>query len=159
MIVKVQEYTEEEIFQKKLLLFLPFYIMRYENHFEKIQDDEEQKKVFFGEFEEIRSRLEKACSEMNKFGLYMDMIELIVKVSDHILRANEELRERMGAIMGGTVLKLRSEELLEEGRIIGKEEGIRLAKQVIFLYGKGKPVDVIALEVGISIEEVEEIIS
>lgn len=155
LIVKVQEYTGDEIFRKKLLLFLPFYIMRYENQLEKIQGNEEQTRHFMEEFEEIRSRLERECYEMQRTALYTDMIELIVKVSDYILRSNEELRERMDAIMGGTVLKLRSEELFEEGMA----EGIRLAKQVIFLYGKGKPVDVIALEVGISKEEVEEIIS
>ena len=29
-VVKVQEYTRDEIFQKRLLFFLPYYIMRYE---------------------------------------------------------------------------------------------------------------------------------
>ncbi len=30
-VIKVQEYTKDVIFRKKLLMYLPFYVMRYEN--------------------------------------------------------------------------------------------------------------------------------
>ena len=33
-VIKVQNYTKSVIFRKKLLLFLPFYVMRYEEELE-----------------------------------------------------------------------------------------------------------------------------
>ena len=39
-VVKVQEYTREEIFEKRLLFFLPYYVMRYERQFRRIEGDE-----------------------------------------------------------------------------------------------------------------------
>lgn len=44
--VRVEDYTMDKIFEKKLLMFLPYYIMRYEKHFEKIAQDEGNKKVY-----------------------------------------------------------------------------------------------------------------
>ncbi len=73
--------------------------------------------------------------------------------------------------MGGQVLKLRSEEIreegieegmekgMEEGMEKGMEKGIQLAKQVLLLYGKGKSPEMIAVEAGISIEKVKQIVS
>ena len=98
-------------------------------------------------------------------------MEFIIKISDYMLESEKELRERIGEIMGGQVLKLRSEELREEGLEEGMEKGmekgiekgmeigIQLAKQVLLLYGKGKTPEMIAVEAGISIEKVKEIVS
>lgn len=98
-----------------------------------------------------------------KVALYTDLMEFIIKISDYMLESEKELRERIGEIMGGQVLKLRSEELreegLEEGMEKGMEKGIQLAKQVLLLYGKGKTPEMIAVEAGISIEKVKEIVS
>ena len=40
--IKVQTYTKDEIFQKKLLLFLPFYILRYEKMVKEIAENSEK---------------------------------------------------------------------------------------------------------------------
>ncbi len=47
--------------------------------------------------------------------LYTDLMEFIIRISDYMLESEKELRERIGELMGGQVLKLRSEELREEG--------------------------------------------
>lgn len=158
-VIKVQRYTKDEIFQKRLLLFLPFYIMRYENSFKEIREDSDKLEKFLAEYEEICIELEKECSQKEKSALYTDLMELIVKISDYMLKSEEELRQKVGGIMGGKVLKLRSEELMELGKEEGKAEGIRIAKQVILLHGKGQSMETIAMEVGISLEEVKQIIS
>ena len=38
-VIKVQNYTKSVIFRKKLLLFLPFYVMRYEEELETLDKD------------------------------------------------------------------------------------------------------------------------
>ena len=48
--------------------------------------------------------------------LYIDVITLIEKIADHIiLKDNENVRERLGDIMGGKILQLESERLRELG--------------------------------------------
>jgi len=39
-VMKSQQYTLEEIFQKNLLLLIPFYIFSHENRFEEYERDE-----------------------------------------------------------------------------------------------------------------------
>lgn len=157
-VIKVQNYTKTEIFQKKLLVFLPFYIMRYENSFREISENSHKLETFLAEYEEIRCDLEKEYSRERQSVLYADLIDLIIKISDYMLKSEKKLRERIGGIMGGKVLKLRSEELIERGHEQGVIEGIRITKQVLSLQQQGKSEDVIALEVGISREEVKRIL-
>ena len=46
-IVKVNRYDFEDIFRKKLLFFLPYYIMRYEAVLKEIEEDEENFGIFW----------------------------------------------------------------------------------------------------------------
>lgn len=158
-IIKVQAYTKDEIFQKKLLLFLPFYIMRYENSFKEIRESSERMEGFLAEYEEIRCELERECSKEKQSTLYANLIELIIRISDYMLKSEELLRERIGGIMGGKVLKLRSDELIEQGVQQGFANGIKIANQVISLYSTGKSLEAIVDETGVSLENVAEIIA
>ena len=53
----------------------------------------------------------------------MDMIVLIEQIADYIIPQENEIRKGLGEIMGGKILKLRSEELLEQGEAKGRREG------------------------------------
>jgi len=55
----------------------------------------------------------------------VDLIELINKIADYVIPENNPSRERIGDVMGGQILKLRSEELKEEGVKEGIEAGIK----------------------------------
>ena len=49
------------------------------------------------------------------------MITLIEKIADHIIpKDSEKIRERLGNIMGGKILQLESERLLEKGQLLGE---------------------------------------
>ena len=60
-----------------------------------------------------------------KSHLYMDMIVLIEEIADYIIPEDNEIRKGLGEIMGGKILKLRSEELLEQGEARGRLTGLR----------------------------------
>ena len=52
------------------------------------------------------------------------MITLIEKIADHIIpKDNKNVRERLGDIMGGKILQLESERLLEKGQLLGEAKG------------------------------------
>ena len=103
-IVKVQTYTKEEIFQKNLLMFLPFYIMRYEKDIKGKKNGILDSLV--EEYASIRAELDKIALENERSQRYDQLIELIIKISDYIGTENEEYLERMGTVMGGQVLEL-----------------------------------------------------
>ncbi len=75
-VIKVKRYTKDEIFQKKLLLFLPFYIMRYENSFRKMQEDPKLMEQFLSEYEDIRTALEKECTKEKKLSALFHVMGL-----------------------------------------------------------------------------------
>ena len=73
----------------------------------------------FGRSTEGRGRVRKRT----KSHLYMDMIVLIEKIADYIIPEDNAIRKGLGEIMGGKILKLRSEELLELGEARGGSQG------------------------------------
>ena len=58
--------------------------------------------------------------------LYLRLVELTKEISDYMLRREEAARKRIGdVVMGGKVLELEVDRMLERGRQIGLEEGHR----------------------------------
>ena len=55
--------------------------------------------------------------------LYVDIIALINKLADYVIPDSNPAKERLGEIMGGQILKLRSEELIEQGITQGITQG------------------------------------
>ena len=53
------------------------------------------------------------------------MIVLIEEIADYIIPEDNEIRKGLGEIMGGKILKLRSEELLEQGEAKGRIDAIQ----------------------------------
>ena len=121
--VKVERYTKEKIFEKNLLMLLPFYVMRYEDAAQAIGKDSEKLQGLLKEYENIRINLEKELSIAGKSELYTDLNKLIVRISDYIFRKEEKVRKGVDDIMGGKVLQLESERLREEGMAIGEARG------------------------------------
>ena len=79
------------------------------------------------EFRGIRDNLEKALDENDKSGYYDDLINLIKKISDHIIKT-KAAKERIGeAIMGGKVLTLPSDYIAQgvaQGIAQGYDKGL-----------------------------------
>ena len=125
--VKVERYTTDSIFEKNLLMLLPFYVMRYEESAHIIGEDSEKLRRLLNEYETIRMNLEKELSMSGRSDLYTDLNRLIVRISDYIFRKEEKIKKGVDEVMGGKVLQLESERLLElgeaRGKIIGKVEG------------------------------------
>ena len=122
-IIKVQEYAKEEIFEKGLLAFLPYYLMRYESRLSEICRDAEKSKRLQMEYFDIRKRLEMSTGK-EKGLLYVELISHMKRVTDYILKQEPEMREKMEEIaMGGQVYETLTDQLLAQGRAEGHEEG------------------------------------
>ena len=113
--IKMSNYTKNSIFEKNLLMLLPFYIMRYEKKRHDFNENPELFQELLNEYEEIRANLEKELTETGKSELYTDLTKLIVKIADYIFRKEDGVRKGIGDIMGGKVLELESEKLRAQG--------------------------------------------
>ena len=126
-VVKAQRFTRGEIFARRLLLLLPFYLMRYEGELPRIAGSEEETNGLVAECAELRAELEEATLAAGDTLLYEELTELIIRVSDYTMRAHGALREKVRRAMGGEVLELlreRAERLEREALAKGIEQGI-----------------------------------
>lgn len=113
--IKMADYTKDHIFEKNLLMLLPFYIMRYEKKKHDMRKNLELLQILLDEYDEIRINMEKELTETGKAELYTNLTKLIVKIADHIFEKEEDIRKGIGDVMGGKVLELESERLKAEG--------------------------------------------
>ena len=57
--IKLTDYTKDSIFEKNLLMLLPFYIMRYEKDIHEMSENPEMFQSLLNDYEEIRINLER----------------------------------------------------------------------------------------------------
>ena len=133
-ILRVQNYTVDSIIEKRLLILLPYHILRYESFLKNSGDNTKKLEQLLADYQKISDALEQ-CMEDKKSSLYIDLITLIEKIADHIIpKDNENVRERLGDIMGGKILQLESEHLRELGEAKGrKTERIEAIQNMISL--------------------------
>ena len=120
-IIKVKEYGKDEIFQKNLMLFLPFYIMRYEEEIQK-QNVAELDNMY-REVDQILEKLDQCREQAKRKGIYITVNELFREVSNYMVKGKQDCKKRMDEIMGGHVLELESIKILRQGREEGRAEG------------------------------------
>ena len=123
--MQAKRYTVDRIFEKRLLILLPYHILRYEHFLKHNGTNSKKVKHLLDDFREINRRLEDVSEKEQKSHLYMDMIVLIEKIADYIIPKDNDIRKGLGEIMGGKILKLRSEELLEQGEAKGRIDAIQ----------------------------------
>lgn len=131
----IQKYTKNEIFQKKLLFLLPFYIMRYEKNRKKISEDRTELKKLLEEYTSIERYLEQELLDKGREKAYRDLIELIERIAEYIFAEEDSVKEGIGDIMGGKVLELQSDKLIKKGREEAREEGIKVLMESLEKYG------------------------
>lgn len=124
--VKLENYTKDIIFEKNLLMLLPFYVMRYEKKEHDVGENPEKMQQLLDEYEEIRQKLNEELTEAGKSDLYADLTDWIVRIADYIFRNEDAARKGIKGIMQGKILKLKSEIIREEERQV---TAISLAKE------------------------------
>ena len=124
-ILQAKKYTVNRIFEKRLLILLPYHILRYESFLKNSGNNTKKLEQLLTDYQKISDALEQ-CSDNKKATLYIDMIKLIDEIADHIIpKDNVKVRERLGDIMGGKILQLESERLREEVQKADRIEAIQ----------------------------------
>ena len=124
-ILRAQNYTVDSIFEKRLLILLPYHILRYESFLKNSGSNTKKLEQLLTDYQKISDALEQSTDD-KKSALYIDIIILIEKIADYIIpKNNEKVRERLGDLMGGKILQLESERLREEVQKAGRIEAIQ----------------------------------
>jgi hypothetical protein len=125
-VLKAQQYTIDQIFEKNLLFLIPFYIFGYEKELPEYENDKEKLRMLQQEFAGIRERLEALC-EMRRINEYekYTILEMTKKVIENIAAKYAKVRRGVTAVMGGKVLEHEAKTILQRGIQQGKQEGLQ----------------------------------
>ena len=124
----VKQIDLEEMLEHRLFILLPFWFMRYEGSFEAAAHDSVLAKQLLAECRTLQMRFAEALyanaseqspaedAEGSSSTFQRRMTELIIKVSDHLLRGYEPLQREVREAMGVKILKFADERYAEEKR-------------------------------------------
>ena len=150
-VMKVQNYTIESIFEKKLFFLIPFHLFTYEKDFKVYEENPQKLSELTMVYEELAEKLNKS-EENGDIDAYTKsmIVDMSKKVLEHLAMKYSNVKKEVGAIMGGKILDYPAKELLNQGRIEGEQVGLkkgehnRLVIQVQKKLAKGQAVEQIA---------------
>ena len=152
-IMKVQSYSLDEIFEKRLLMLIPFYIFSHEKSFSEYNNNEQKLEELKTEYRIILERLD----DLEKQGIIgafdkRTILELSSDVIQEIARKYENVQKGIGAMMRGPLIQTEARTILNRGISQGKKEtALRMLKM-------GKlTVEEIAECSALSVAEVEQL--
>ena len=156
-IMKVQSYSLDEIFEKRLLMLIPFYIFSHEKSFSEYNNNELKLEELKAEYRIILERLD----DLEKQGIIgafdkRTIIDLSSDVINEIARKYENVQKGIGAMMRGPLIQTEARTILNRGISQGisetkKETALRMLKM-------GKlTVEEIAECSALSVAEVEQL--
>ncbi|MCM1258464.1 MAG: hypothetical protein NC307_11500 [Roseburia sp.] len=124
LVMKSKQYSLEEIFVKRLLFLIPFYIFSHESRLAEYERDEEMLELLKQEYEQIKNRLE----EFLKQGIISEytkctIMDMSGRVLEHIASSYEAVREGVKSVMGGKILEYEAKTIRNEGLFEGRREG------------------------------------
>lgn len=123
-IIKMKNYSLNDIFEKNLLFLIPFYIFVHENRFIEYNKDVNKLQNLLAEYEIIKNRLEmltmqESITEFTKQAI----LDMSNKVLEHIARKHKNVVEGVKSIMGGKILEYEAKTILKRGLTEGLEKG------------------------------------
>lgn len=121
---ELKDYSFDELFEKNLLLLLPFYLLKHEQVIKKAYEQGKPlDQKIINETGRLSALLGRQCNDDTTAHYYTDIIQYVKDVIDYIVKSNAE-KVRLYKTMGGEILELESERLMRIGREEGLEEDL-----------------------------------
>ena len=152
-IMKVQTYSLDDIFEKSLLMLIPFYIFSHEKSFPEYNSNEQKLEKLKAEYRRILEKLD-GLERNGVIGAFdkRTIIDLSGDVINEIAQKYENVQKGVGGMMRGALIETSARTILNQGiNEAKKETAIRLLKR-----GK-QTVEEIAEDTGLSVAEVEQL--
>ncbi len=152
-VMKMQKYSLNDIFEKCLLMLLPFYIFSHENCFPEYNSNVQKLEKLKAEYRFILERLD-GLEQQGVIGAFdkRTIIELSGDVMKEIAQKYKNVQEGIGDMMGGALIETSARRIKNETKNETKREtALRLLK-------RGKlTIEEIAEDTGLKVEEVEQL--
>ena len=160
-IVKVQAYTLNDIFEKRLLLLIPFYIFSHEKSFPEYNSNGQKLEELKAEYQDILIRLDE-LEQQGVIGAFDKriIIELSRDVIREIAKKYENVQKGVGDIVGGALIETEARTILNQGINQGKRQGINENKRetaLRMLQDGELSIDKIAKYSGLQVSEVQQL--
>ena len=124
-VVKVPEYTLEEIMEKELFFLLPFHLFRYEKNLGMYEKDGERLEELRDTYRRIVSYLDRKVEERKLTAIQRWVIrETTRKVAENLAVHHRKVREGVTEVMGGQILELECVKQWNAGKAEGMLEGL-----------------------------------
>ncbi len=127
-VMKESDFSLNQIFDNKLYFLIPFYLFNYEKNLGEIDTDEKRMQDLLKEYNEIVEKLDYLVETGNLFSRsrYV-IIQMIKRVADKLAMKHNNVKQKVGGLMGGQVIDLdifQAEDKAEErGKAIGEARG------------------------------------
>ena len=160
-IMKVQAYSLDDIFKKRLLMLIPFYIFSHEKGFPEYNSNEEKLEELKAEYQKILVKLDE-LEQQEVIGAFdkHTIIDLSGDVIKEIARKYENVQKGVGDMMRGALIETEARTILNQGIKQGKSQGIKEMKEktAIRMLNMGKlTIEEIAECSELSVAEVEQL--
>lgn len=125
-IMKVQTYSIDEIFQKKLLLLIPFYMFTHEKDFEIYNSNEEKLQQLKAEWRYILERLNQ-MEQQGGIGAFdkRTIIEISKDVIKELAKKYVNISQEVGDIMSGALLETEARKIRDEGKTVAIQQAVQ----------------------------------
>lgn len=152
-IMKVKSYLLDDIFEKRLLMLIPFYIFSHEDSFPDYNSSRQRLENLKSEYREILDRL-NGMEEQGIIGAFdkRTIIELSSDVIKEITQKYENVKKGVGDIMGGALIETEARRLKNEAE---KEAAKKTALRLLQM---GKlTIEEVAVGSGLPVSEVKKL--
>ena len=152
--MKVQKYSLDDIFDKHLLMLIPFYIFSHENSFPEYNSNEQKLEKLKAEYQVILERLD-GLEQQGVIGAFdkRTIIELSGDMIKEIAQKYENVQKGVGDMMSGALIETSARRLKNEAENETKKEtALRM------LQDGELSIDKIAKYSGLRVEDVEQLV-
>ena len=131
-VIKVQQYSLDEIFEKRLLILLPFHIFLHEKELSLYNEDNHKRKELIHEYEDIIGKL----NDLNQIGEISSLEKYCIitsmrNVLSLIAKKYKKVIKEADKVMGGEILEYEAKTIyrnglnagISQGKLEGKLEG------------------------------------
>ncbi len=152
-VMKVQKYSLDDIFGKRLLMLIPFFIFSHENSFSEYDNNVQELERLKAEYQVILERLDE-LEQQGVIGAFdkRTIIELSGDVIKEIAQKYKNVQEGVGDMMSGALIETSARRIKNE-----TENETKRDAALRMLQDGELSIDKIAKYSGLSVEEVEEI--
>ncbi len=161
-VMKVQAYSLDDIFAKRLLMLIPFYIFSHEKGFPEYNHNAQKLEELKAEYQKILDQLD-GLEQQGVIGAFdkRTIIELSNDVMKEIARKYENVQKGIGDMMSGALIETSARTILNQGISQGISEGISQNQRetALRMLKRGKmTVEEIAEDTGLSTVKVEQLL-